>query len=59
MKTTAIVFAITASLGFGSPALAQGNGHRGPHNDWQRTQQNAPRQDEQRAMQRLDSRMDQ
>ena len=58
MKTTAIVFAISASLGFGSLALAQGNDNRGQHNDWQRTQQNAPRQDDQRAMQRHDNRVE-
>lgn len=59
MKTTAIAIAITASLGFGSLALAQGNDHRGQNNDWQRNQQNAPRQDNQRAMQRQENRVEQ
>ena len=60
MKSTAIVFAVVASLGFSSLAQAQGNDRRG-HNDEQqpRTQQYAPRQDDQRGPQRHDNRVEQ
>ncbi len=50
MKSTAIVFAVVASLGFGSLALAQGNDHRGRGDEQPRTQQHAPRQVDQRVM---------
>ena len=56
MKTTAIVFAITANLGFCSLALAQSYDHRDPNNNWQRTQQTAPRQVEQRHDNRVERR---
>lgn len=59
MKTTAIVFAVAASLGFGSLALAQGNDRRGPNDELPRAQQQAPRQAAQRGPQRHDNRVEQ
>lgn len=59
MKTTAIVLAITASLGFGSLALAQGNDRRGPNDEFPRAQQQAPHQAAQRDPQRHDNRVEQ
>jgi len=59
MKTTAIVFAVAASLGFGSLALAQGNDRRGPNDEWPGAQPHAPRQAAQRGPQRHDNRVEQ
>lgn len=59
MKTTAIVFAIAASLGFGSLALAQGNDRRGQNDELPRAQRHEPRQTDQRGPQRRDNRLEQ
>lgn len=59
MKTTAIVFAIAASLGFGSLALAQGNDRRGQNDELPRAQQHAPGQANMRGPQRHDNRVEQ
>jgi len=59
MKTTAIVFAIAASLGFGSLALAQGNDRRGQNDELTRAQRHEPRQTDQRGPQRRDNRLEQ
>ncbi len=59
MKTTAIVFAVITSLGFGSLALAQGHDRRGPNDEFPRTQQQAPHQADQRGPQRHDNRVEQ
>jgi Ni/Co efflux regulator RcnB len=59
MKTTAIVFAIAASFGFGSFALAQGNDRRGQNDELPRAQQHAPRQADQRGPQHHDNRVEQ
>lgn len=59
MKTTAIVFAIAASFGFGSLALAQGHDRRGQNDELPRAQQQAPHQGDQRGPQRHDNRVEQ
>lgn len=59
MKSTAIVFALVASLGFGSLALAQGDDRRGHNNQRPEAQQNAPQQVDQRGPQRHDNRVEQ
>jgi Ni/Co efflux regulator RcnB len=59
MKSTAIVLAIAMSLGFGSLALAQGNGRRGPNDEFPRTQQQAPRQTDMRGQPRHENRVEQ
>lgn len=59
MKTTAIVFAVAASLGFGSLALAQGKDRRGPNDELPRVQQQAPRQADMRGPQGHNNRVEQ
>lgn len=59
MKTTAIVFAIAASFGFGSLALAQGHDRRGPNDELPRAQQQAPHQADQRGPQPHNNRVEQ
>lgn len=59
MKLTATVFAVVASLGFGSLALAQDDERRSYNNQQPRTQQNAPQQVDQRSPQRHDNRVEQ
>jgi Ni/Co efflux regulator RcnB len=62
MKTTAIVFAVAASLGFGSLALAQGNDRRGPNDEppiAQRHDNRVEKRVENRVERRVDQRIDQ